>query len=311
MISLFRKRAETNIILELEKNYILDSVVDDFKNELLFPGNISVTINGLSEEILSTWILTNTETHKEIGSFTGNQTIERLTVGEYEVKFNSVPQYLTPPPQKRILSERQTLSIIGNYIRNLGDLNIRIDSNLKTFDNTFANWSMSGLNVDYFKEGIGELLVDNLEVGNYNIIFNPIEGFETPDSSIESVEPNKTKDVLGLYNVLCVTGTITGTTGGDIIITTNQTLPNAFVGEFYHIPKVQFNATGGVLPYRWYLNQNSIPLPSGLTLGIDGVLSGTPTTSTGNEYTLFVIDVHDSIDTVKSKTFRIKVAFAP
>ena len=93
MISLFRKRAETNIILELEKNYILDSVVDDFKNELLFPGNISITINGLGEEILSTWILTNVETQKEIGSFTGNQTIERLTVGEYEVKFN--PSSLT------------------------------------------------------------------------------------------------------------------------------------------------------------------------------------------------------------------------
>ena len=36
MISLFRKRAETSIVLELKKNYILDSVVDDFKNDLDF-----------------------------------------------------------------------------------------------------------------------------------------------------------------------------------------------------------------------------------------------------------------------------------
>lgn len=310
MDSLFRKRTATNIVLELKKNYIIDSVVDDFKNELMFPGNISVSINGLEEGTTAVWTLTNVDTKKEIGSFTGNQLVERLDVGEYEIKFNPVSKHISPEPQRKILNERETLIIIGNYIRSTGDFNIVVDSNLKTFNNELANWSVSGLNVDYFSEGSGEELIDNLEVGNYKIVFDPIDGFEIPDEIISTIEYNKTKDVLGLYNVECsATGSITGTTtgGGDIIITTPQTLPTAFVSELYDF---QFNATGGAPPYRWYLNQSSIPLPSGLELGIDGSLSGIPTVSTGNDYTFFVIDVHDSVDDVKSKTFRMKVAFA-
>lgn len=310
MNSIFRKRTQTNIVLELKKEYIIDSIVDNFKNELLFPGNISVTINGLEEGIDAVWTLKNIDTKQELGSFTGSQTVERLNVGEYEISFNSVDKYLTPTSQRKILGERQTVSILGNYIRNLGDFNIVIDSNLKNFDVELANWTITGLSNGYFKQGTGLSLVTDLSVGNYNIIFDPIAGFTTPDIITTSIEPNKTKDVLGLYVMECsgTTGNVTGTTGADITITTPHTLPNAFVGELY---EAQLDAIGGTSPYRWYLNQNSMPLPLGLNVELNGLISGIPTQSTGNEYTLFVVDVRDVFDNVKSKTFRMKVAFAP
>lgn len=310
MISLFRKRTQTSIVLELKKNYIIDSIVDNFKNELLFPGNISVTITGLEEGIDGVWTLKNVNTKQEIGSFTGSQTIERLDVGEYEIIFNSIDKYLTPESQRKLLAERQTITILGNYVRNLGDFNIVIDSNLKNFNTELANWSITGLSNGYFKQGTGLSLITNLSVGNYNIIFDPIAGFTTPDVITSSIEPNKTKDVLGLYVMECsgTTGNVTGTTGADIVITTPYTLPTAFVGVFYEL---LFNATGGTPPYRWYLNQNSVPLPLGLNLELNGLLSGIPTQNTGIDYKLFIIDVHDAYENIKSKTFRMKIAFEP
>ena len=62
---------------------------------------------------------------------------------------------------------------------------------------------------------------------------------------------------------------------------TTTSLPNGTLGVPYTTTTLQ--ATGGVLPYTWSLAAGSGPLPTGLTLALDGTISGTPTgTTTGN-----------------------------
>ena len=62
---------------------------------------------------------------------------------------------------------------------------------------------------------------------------------------------------------------------------TTTSLPNGTLGVPYTTTTLQ--ATGGVLPYTWSLAAGSGPLPVGLTLALDGTISGTPTgTTTGN-----------------------------
>jgi PKD repeat protein len=51
-------------------------------------------------------------------------------------------------------------------------------------------------------------------------------------------------------------------------------LPLGLVNAFY---SVTLQAQGGTPPYAWNLDLNSRPLPSGLTLSKDGIISGTPT----------------------------------
>jgi len=55
---------------------------------------------------------------------------------------------------------------------------------------------------------------------------------------------------------------------------TTSSLPNAIVDTAY---SRSLTATGGVAPYEW---TTSTPLPDGLALSSDGLLSGTPTTAT-------------------------------
>jgi hypothetical protein len=49
-----------------------------------------------------------------------------------------------------------------------------------------------------------------------------------------------------------------------------------------------FNATGGTAPYSWALTAGS--LPDGVSLGADGVLSGTPTVAGSFTFTLTAYD---------------------
>ena len=69
--------------------------------------------------------------------------------------------------------------------------------------------------------------------------------------------------------------------------------PNTFaggtVGTAY--PNFQFNATGGLPPYSWYLFSGQ--LPPGLSLSQGGVLNGTPTTAQASPY-IFQVVVYDS-----------------
>jgi putative Ig domain-containing protein len=55
---------------------------------------------------------------------------------------------------------------------------------------------------------------------------------------------------------------------------------------------VSLSASGGAAPYRWSISSGA--LPAGLTLGPDGIVSGTPTSAGSFSFTIQVADAGDS-----------------
>ena len=68
---------------------------------------------------------------------------------------------------------------------------------------------------------------------------------------------------------------------------TTTTLPDATNGVYY---SYTLTASGGQPPYVWSLSPGSAPLPDGMTLDTNGVLSGTPTFTGGPSFTVRVTD---------------------
>lgn len=81
--------------------------------------------------------------------------------------------------------------------------------------------------------------------------------------------------------------TITITSPGAPVIAAMPGPPAGVNGTPYSFT---FTATGGFLPLTWKLMAGSGPLPSGLTLGPDGSLSGTPTLAGTFNFTVTVTD---------------------
>ncbi len=83
---------------------------------------------------------------------------------------------------------------------------------------------------------------------------------------------------------------------------TVDTLPAGVVGEQYNFV---LTASGGTLPYSWFVTSGS--LPSGLTLENGGFLTGTPTTANSFPFTIQVTDGAGSPQ-VATKGFTIQVS---
>ena len=66
---------------------------------------------------------------------------------------------------------------------------------------------------------------------------------------------------------------------------TTQSLPTGVTNTPY---SVALQVTGGVAPYAWSVSSGA--LPAGLSLSRDGILSGTPTTSGGDTFSVTVTD---------------------
>ncbi|MCU1264579.1 MAG: hypothetical protein JWM21_897 [Acidobacteria bacterium] len=90
-------------------------------------------------------------------------------------------------------------------------------------------------------------------------------------------------------------------TGGPTI-TNSSPLPNGTVGVPY---SVTFNASGGS-GTGYTFTQTAGTLPPGLNLSGAGVLSGTPTTTTGSPFS-FTIQVTDSASATGSKVFQLTI----
>ena len=60
----------------------------------------------------------------------------------------------------------------------------------------------------------------------------------------------------------------------------------------------QLNATGGQLPYTWWVSSSGDPLPPGLTMMPDGRIAGTPTTTTTASVVVVVQDTQSQLDLV-------------
>jgi len=88
----------------------------------------------------------------------------------------------------------------------------------------------------------------------------------------------------------------------NLAITTTSPLPGAVAGVAY---STTLAATGGVPPYTWGLVAGS--LPSGLSLGSNGIISGT--TSAVGSYTI-TVQVTDSVTSTAQKQFTLPVTSA-
>lgn len=219
MLSIFRKKEPTTISLELNKSYILSSVVDKFKNELLFPGNISVNIQGVEDKSSVAWTLFDNVTGNIYGSYSGEMILKDVPVGEYKIVFDQVYKNITPLPQTKILNEREIISFVANYVRSTGDLNVVVDSNIKTFNKDLATWTLSGNSNGYYLASNGDKLITDLDASAYTIIFDTLENFSTPESIVIGVESNKSKSLVGIYTSSCltsVTGSVTSCDNRDI-----------------------------------------------------------------------------------------------
>lgn len=215
MISIFRKKEPTTLTVELTKSFVLSSVVDNFTNNLIFPGDVSVTMQGIQDKSVVKWSLKNITTGQDFGEFFGEQMLKKMPIGEYQIKFFSISKHITPSPQIKKLTERGSIAFNGNYVRSTGDLEIVLSSNLKTFNKNLAKWTLTSNNSGFVFNGQNEKLFVDLDPVNYEVIFNSIDGFQTPENVFVKIESNKSKSVVGIYNVECsATGSLTGTCFG-------------------------------------------------------------------------------------------------
>jgi hypothetical protein len=86
------------------------------------------------------------------------------------------------------------------------------------------------------------------------------------------------------------------------IITSTSPLPPGEKDKEY--PPFQFEATGGNPPFKWYKSQGE--LPPGLSLSIDGVLSGTPTKEGNFTFWIYCIDTVTGLES-DIKEFSISI----
>ena len=87
---------------------------------------------------------------------------------------------------------------------------------------------------------------------------------------------------------------------GCAIVVSPATAPNGFVGTAYNQP---FTASGGVAPYTF--TRTSGTLPPGLTMPVNGLLSGTPTTQ--GTYT-FTVQATDSNNCTGSRDYTVTIS---
>jgi N-acetylneuraminic acid mutarotase len=99
--------------------------------------------------------------------------------------------------------------------------------------------------------------------------------------------------------LITVTDVVNITTGP--IITGPASLPAGIVGTQYQATTI--TASGGTVPYSW----SATGLPPGLSISSSGVISGTPTASTGSPFAVSV-NVLDSANATASMNYSLAVA---
>lgn len=101
----------------------------------------------------------------------------------------------------------------------------------------------------------------------------------------------------GATATLTVTGAVTP------MAVTTSSLPAGTVNNAYS--STTLTATGGVSPYTWAVTTGA--LPAGLSLSSAGVISGTPTTTTGSPFA-FTVTATDSVTPADTATANLSIA---
>ncbi len=105
-----------------------------------------------------------------------------------------------------------------------------------------------------------------------------VTGTKSPEFKLQDSKGNSVQKVLSITVNVAPT---------PLAILTNSPLPSGSINQFY---ATALSGTGGTTPYTWGLKAGLPPLPSGLTLTSNGVISGTPTVTSNATHTFTLTD---------------------
>ena len=119
------------------------------------------------------WSLSGPDGFSETG--TGSEALAGVPVGDYEVEWGAVSGYSAPASQRGTLVEGGTLTLSGDYVSQLGRIEIRpepsTESNLP--------WTLSGPG-GFVRNGFGASDLDDVLAGEYTITWGDAPGRVTP-----------------------------------------------------------------------------------------------------------------------------------
>ena len=137
--------------------------------------------------------------------------------------------------------------------------------------------------------------------------FNPQTGGATnfgsfPTTGTRSFTPPDTNDWVLVLDDAAKNFATPGSTplSMPLQVSTNALLPARVGGAYTAV----FSAAGGTTPYRWTLSPSSAPLPGGLNLSTNGILSGAPVAEGSFDFSVMVTDA-EGVTAVVPQTLAI------
>ncbi|MCK5712164.1 MAG: hypothetical protein KAI25_05575, partial [Hyphomicrobiaceae bacterium] len=171
---------------------------------------VAITVNGADPTGSLTVTISQPDTAQwrvDGGSLQNSgATVSGLSVGSHTVEFNSVTSWDTPDAQTIDIANGQTTQAEGDYTQQTGSLRITIEPYAAVSDG--AQWRV---NDDDWRES--EAIVSNLAVGSCAIEFQAIDGWATPDKTVE------------ILNNQLVNEIVSYTPGEDNIASTDKSPP--------------------------------------------------------------------------------------
>lgn len=166
----------------------------------------------------------------------------------------------------------------------------------------YANATINGLNYNAYADTDNNgNYTFNVANGNWSVGVNQSGGNDSLDTILGAgnyTPPNNQNLTIANDNGTANFSIQPPGGGGSLQINTTS-LPNGNVGAGY---STQLQASGGTQPYSWSLANGSLPLPSGLILATNGVISGVPVT---NGLFNFIVQVTDASSSVMDQSLGL------
>ena len=124
----------------------------------------------------ATWNLTGPD--KAVFTGRGDSVIISMVPGSYVIVWGPVRDRVTPPNTSAFLESDSVLVLSTIYNYSSGSINIDPDP-----DALNASWTLSGPS-GQFIEGAGDTAMTDMDVGNYSLVWNEVEEYETPPSQV-------------------------------------------------------------------------------------------------------------------------------
>ena len=134
--------------------------------------------------------------------------LDGLAPGDYSLLFTDVNGWLTPVTQTLTVVTGQVEKTTGIYDRQTGDITVSISPMEAT--NANAQWKLVGLGGD-FDSGFqsSDTQLEEIPVGEYNLQFRDIPGWDTPDQQSVTINADTLTSVAVQY--IRITGAVTVT----------------------------------------------------------------------------------------------------